>query len=184
MTKEQEHLFLKYFRITLFLLAVALNTICYMVGISYSWVIFLSGILLYMIDGEMKDRLLRVVCGGTVGICCAAILLILITVLTPIIGRFLGYVLPLSAVIFPLIVLQPKAPHFLNNVAFAYLCCACISAADFYAHFVQILITFLVGSLVYNGIALILMRVCIRCAVQKKPVVLQEASMEGQKDET
>ena len=94
----------------------------------------------------------------------AAVLLILIVTLTPVLGKFFGYVLPLAAILFPLIVLQPKAPRFLNNAAFAYLCCACISAAEFYENFFRVLLTFLIGSLVYNGAALGLLRVCLRLA--------------------
>lgn len=164
MTNGQEERFLRYFRLSLFILAVALNAVCYMADIPFSWVIFLSGILFYMLEGEMKERLLRVTCGGAVGLCGAAVLLILIVTLTPVLGKFFGYVLPLAAILFPLIVLQPKAPRFLNNAAFAYLCCACISAAEFYENFFRVLLTFLIGSLVYNGAALGLLRVCLRLA--------------------
>ena len=96
MTNGQEERFLRYFRFSLFILAVALNAVCYMADIPFSWVIFLSGILFYMLEGEMKERLLRVTCGGAAGLCGAAVLLILIVTLTPVLGKFFGYVLPLA----------------------------------------------------------------------------------------
>ena len=81
-----------------------------------------------------------------------------ITALTPVVGGLLGLLLPLAVVLFILIILHPYAPKVLNNVGFAYLTVACIDAKTFAANLPLFFVTFIVGSLVFNGVCILLMK--------------------------
>lgn len=78
--------------------------------------------------------------------------------LTPVLGSLFGFLVPLAVVLFILIVLHPYAPKVLNNVGFAYLTCACIDTTAFASHLVLFFATFIIGSLVFNCVSLLLMK--------------------------
>ena len=81
-----------------------------------------------------------------------------ISALTPVLGDFLGFILPLAVVLFILIILHPYAPKVLNNVGFAYLTVACIDISALTAHLPQFFIIFIVGSVIFNGVCVLLMK--------------------------
>ena len=66
--------------------------------------------------------------------------------------------LPLAVVLFILIILHPYAPKVLNNVGFAYLTVACIDAETFAANLPRFFFVYIVGSLVFNGVCILLMK--------------------------
>ena len=80
------------------------------------------------------------------------IALLSITALTPVLGGFFGFLIPLAVVLFILIILHPYAPKVLNNVGFAYLTVACIDTTALATHLPQFFITFIVGSVLFNGV--------------------------------
>ena len=86
--------------------------------------------------------------------------------LTPVLGSLFGFLLPLAVVLFVLIVLHPYAPKVLNNVGFAYLTCACIDVTAFSSNLVLFFVTFIVGSLVFNGVCVLLMGPCKKLALR------------------
>ena len=61
-------------------------------------------------------------------------------------------------VLFILIILHPYAPKVLNNVGFAYLTVACIDAETFAANLPRFFFVYVVGSLVFNGVCILLMK--------------------------
>ena len=61
-------------------------------------------------------------------------------------------------VLFLLIILHPYAPKVLNNVGFAYLTVACIDSAAFAANLPLFFGVYIVGSLVFNGGCVLLMK--------------------------
>ena len=73
-------------------------------------------------------------------------------------GGMLGLLLPLGVVLFILIILHPYAPKVLNNVGFAYLTVACIDSATFAANLPLFFGVYIVGSLVFNGGCVLLMK--------------------------
>jgi len=121
--------FLLYFRLMLLVWILIVNSILHVVGFAYSWLIFLSNIMLFTMEGDIKDRFVSVELGGLVGMVFTVIALLAITFLTPVLGSFFGFLIPLAVVLFVLIILHPYAPKVLNNVGFAYLTVACIDAA-------------------------------------------------------
>lgn len=78
--------------------------------------------------------------------------------LTPVLGGMLGLLLPLGVVLFILIILHPYAPKVLNNVGFAYLTVACIDSATFAVNLPLFFGVYIVGSLVFNGGCVLLMK--------------------------
>ena len=150
--------FLLYFRLMLLVWILIVNSILHVVGFEYSWLIFLSNIMLFTMEGDIKDRFVSVELGGLVGMVFTVIALLAITFLTPVLGSFFGFLIPLAVVLFVLIILHPYAPKVLNNVGFAYLTVACIDAETFAANLPRFFFVYIVGSLVFNGVCILLMK--------------------------
>ena len=150
--------FLLYFRLMLLVWILIANAIIHVTGMEYSWLIFLSNIMMFTLEGDVKDRFVTVELGGLVGLILTVIALLSITALTPILGGFFGFLIPLAVVLFILIILHPYAPKVLNNVGFAYLTVACIDAETFAANLPRFFFVYIVGSLVFNGVCILLMK--------------------------
>ena len=150
--------FLLYFRLMLLVWILIVNSILHVVGFEYSWLIFLSNIMLFTMEGDIKDRFVSVELGGLVGMVFTVIALLAITFLTPVLGSFFGFLIPLAVVLFVLIILHPYAPKVLNNVGFAYLTVACIDSATFAANLPLFFGVYIVGSLVFNGGCVLLLK--------------------------
>ena len=150
--------FLLYFRLMLLVWILIANAIIHVTGLEYSWLIFLSNIMMFTLEGDVKDRFVTVELGGLVGLILTVIALLSITALTPVLGSFFGFLIPLAVVLFILIILHPYAPKVLNNVGFAYLTCACIDTASFASNIGLFILVFVVGSLVFNGVCVLLMK--------------------------
>jgi hypothetical protein len=163
MNKDLSILVEQKIRLSIFSISLLVNTVFYAVGIRFTWLIFLSNILIFILPGELKERMAAVEIGGFVGITGAYLLLVLITILEPHIGRVLAFVIPMTVVLFLLIVMQPYAPKVFNNAGFAYMCCSCIAPIEFAANIVRVYITYIVGSCLYNIVCLSLV-----CAVHRR----------------
>ena len=150
--------FLLYFRLMLLAWILIANAIIHVTGMEYSWLIFLSNIMMFTLEGDVKDRFVTVELGGLVGLILTVIALLSITALTPVLGGFFGFLIPLAVVLFILIILHPYAPKVLNNVGFAYLTVACIDTTALATHLPQFFITFIVGSVLFNGVCVLLMK--------------------------
>ena len=68
--------------------------------------------------------------------------------------------------LFVLIILHPYAPKVLNNVGFAYLTVACIDAETFAANLPLFFATYILGSLAFNGVCVLLMKPAKALAVK------------------
>lgn len=152
--------FLLYFRLMLLVWILIANAVIHLTGMEYGWLIFLSNIMMFTLEGDVKDRLV------TVGLVLTVAALLSISALTPVLGDFFGFILPLAVVLFILIILHPYAPKVLNNVGFAYLTVACIDIPALTAHLPQFFITFIVGSVLFNGVCVLLMKPAKALAVR------------------
>lgn len=90
--------FLLYFRLMLLVWILIANAVIHLTGMEYSWLIFLSNIMMFTLEGDVKDRLVTVELGGLVGLVLTVAALLSISALTPVLGDFLGFILPLGAV--------------------------------------------------------------------------------------
>ena len=158
--------FLLYFRLMLLVWILIANAFFHIIEFEYSWLVFLSNIMLFTMEGDIKDRFVSVELGGLVGMVFTVIALLAITFLTPVLGSFFGFLIPLAVVLFILIILHPYAPKVLNNVGFAYLTVACIDIPALTAHLPQFFITFIVGSVLFNGVCVLLMKPAKALAVR------------------
>ena len=153
--------FLLYFRLMLLVWILIANAFFHVIEFDYSWLVFLSNIMLFTMEGDIKDRFLSVELGGLVGMVLtvlAMLAMLAIAALTPVLGGLPGLLLPLAVVLFILIILHPYAPKVLNNVGFAYLTVACIDAETFAANLPRFFFVYIVGSLVFNGVCILLMK--------------------------
>ena len=150
--------FLLYFRLALLCWILIANAILHIIGFSYGWLIFISNIMLFTLEGDVKERFLTVEIGGFVGLVLTVLAMLAISALTPIVGDLFGLLIPLAAVLALLILGHPYAPKVLNNVGFAYLTVACIDAETFAANLPRFFFVYIVGSLVFNGVCILLMK--------------------------
>ena len=158
--------FLLYFRLMLLVWILIANAFFHAIEFEYSWLVFLSNIMLFTMEGDIKDRFISVELGGLVGMVLTVLAMLAIGALTPVLGGMLGLLLPLGVVLFILIILHPYAPKVLNNVGFAYLTVACIDIPALTAHLPQFFITFIVGSVLFNGVCVLLMKPAKALAVK------------------
>ena len=75
--------FLLYFRLMLLVWILIANAIIHVTGLEYSWLIFLSNIMMFTLEGDVKDRFVTVELGGLVGLILTVIALLSITALMP-----------------------------------------------------------------------------------------------------
>ena len=150
--------FLLYFRLMMVAWILIANAFFHAIEFEYSWLIFLSNIMLFTMEGDVKDRFISVELGGLVGMVLTVLAMLAIGALTPVLGGMLGLLLPLGVVLFILIILHPYAPKVLNNVGFAYLTVACIDSATFAANLPLFFGVYIVGSLAFNGGCVLLMK--------------------------
>lgn len=59
--------FLLYFRLMMVVWILIANAFFHAIGFEYSWLIFLSNIMLFTMEGDIKDRFISVELGGLVG---------------------------------------------------------------------------------------------------------------------
>ena len=78
--------------------------------------------------------------------------------------------------LFVLIILHPYAPKVLNNVGFAYLTVACIDAETFAANLPLFFATYILGSLAFNGVCVLLMKPAKALAVKSVQRTQSEAA--------
>ena len=166
MNETEQKRFLLYFRLSLLLWILIANGVLHAMNFQYAWLIFISNIMLFTMDGDIKDRLISVELGGLAGLVLTVAALLAISALTPILGSLFGFLLPLAVVLFLLIVIHPYAPKVLNNVGFAYLTCACIDVKAFSSNIPLFFVTFIVGSLIFNGVCVLLMNPCKKLAMK------------------
>ena len=74
--------FLLYFRLMLLVWILIANAIIHVTGLEYSWLIFLSNIMMFTLEGDVKDRFWTVELGGLVGLVLTVVALLSITALT------------------------------------------------------------------------------------------------------
>lgn len=145
-----------YFRILLLFLIIAANLVLQLIDIKYGWVIFISNIILFTMSGDLHKNLLSVEIGGFVGLLFAGLMLLSTANLQPIVGQVLSIMIPLSLILSIIILCNPIAPIWFNNCGFAYFTCALILPEMFLLNFGHILCTYLIGSILVNGLCVLL----------------------------
>ena len=102
--------FLLYFRLMMLVWILIANAFFHVIEFDYSWLVFLSNIMLFTMEGDIKDRFISVELGGLVGMVLTVLAMLAIAALTPVLGGLLGLLLPLAVVLFILIILHPSMP--------------------------------------------------------------------------
>ena len=95
--------FLLYFRLMMLVWILIANAFFHVIEFDYSWLVFLSNIMLFTMEGDIKDRFISVELGGLVGMVLTVLAMLAIAALTPVLGGLLGLLLPLAVVLFILI---------------------------------------------------------------------------------
>ena len=127
------------------------------IGIA-SWTIFLANVLYCIMENpNMKERYLQSICGGALGLVCAAGLVKVKLALTGAgLPEMPATLIPVIAVLFLTLFLHPVCPYFCNNIALAFFTVALISAKAVYANLPGHLLGMLLGNLIVNtGVILV-----------------------------
>lgn len=140
------------FRIILLVWIILANLILQLLHIECGWIIFISNILLFTMNGDLHKNLLSVEVGGFVGLLCASITILSIEALQPIVGQIFSIMIPLILVLSIIILCNPVAPILFNNCSFAYFTCSLISPETFSENIWHFLCVYLVGSILVNGL--------------------------------
>ena len=90
--------FLLYFRLMMVVWILIANAFFHAIGFEYSWLIFLSNIMLFTMEGDIKDRFISVELGGLVGMVLTVLAMLAIGALTPVLGGMLGLLLGTLAI--------------------------------------------------------------------------------------
>ena len=88
--------FLLYFRLMMVVWILIANAFFHAIEFEYSWLVFLSNIMLFTMEGDIKDRFISVELGGLVGMVLTVLAMLAIGALTPVLGGMLGLLLPLG----------------------------------------------------------------------------------------
>ena len=88
--------FLLYFRLMMLVWILIANAFFHVIEFDYSWLVFLSNIMLFTMEGDIKDRFISVELGGLVGMVLTVLAMLAIAALTPVLGGLLGLLLPVS----------------------------------------------------------------------------------------
>lgn len=148
---KNEEMFAKRYRQVLLVWVLIVNCIVHLLEIPDGWLIFISNILFFTIEGkDSRKKLLTIEFGGVTGLVLGYAMIMGMGVLMPRIGNLPGFLIPLAPVLACIILLHPRFPMVFNNAAFAYLTIACIRPEALAANIVRYLITFIVGSLAFN----------------------------------
>ena len=92
--------FLLYFRLMLLVWIIIANAILHVIDFQYSWLIFISNIMLFtMEEGTVNDRFITVELGGLVGLVLTALTLLAVTALTSVLGSLFGFLIPLDCAV-------------------------------------------------------------------------------------
>ena len=86
--------FLLYFRLMMVAWILIANAFFHAIEFEYSWLVFLSNIMLFTMEGDIKDRFISVELGGLVGMVLTVLAMLAIGALTPVLGGMLGLLLP------------------------------------------------------------------------------------------
>ena len=82
--------FLLYFRLMMVAWILIANAFFHAIEFEYSWLIFLSNIMLFTMEGDIKDRFISVELGGLVGMVLTVLAMLAIGALTPVLGGMLA----------------------------------------------------------------------------------------------
>lgn len=75
--------FLLYFRLMMVAWILIANAFFHAIEFEYSWLVFLSNIMLFTMEGDIKDRFISVELGGLVGMVLTVLAMLAIGALTP-----------------------------------------------------------------------------------------------------
>ena len=121
-----------------------------------TWTFCVALPMFFLMEGEPKEKLKMVFGGGTVGMLVTFAMCMAITALVPVMGSFWGWFVPVAITITLLLLLMPFAHYCFNNVGFAYMIICTVNATYFCENIVYMLGSFLIGSAINIGGALLI----------------------------
>lgn len=139
-----------------------MNGIIAAIGFKYGWLIFISNIMMFtMGEGTPVKKFVSVEAGGFVGLLFTVFLMIVHSKLSAAgMGAIPALLIPLAVILFFLIICSGKWPWLFNNTGFAYLTVAtaagnlALFVSDMRMHFIG----FIIGSLIFNAVSLLLLK--------------------------
>lgn len=141
-----------------FLWIALLNLIVQTFHIHPGWPLFISTAVFFLLPGEDTSKKLQTVFfGGLVGLGLAWLFLQAEGMLSAAgLAHVAAIMLPLTVVLFILIILHPVLPTVLNNVGFVYFIAALIDPSSVLKETPALMLSLVVGGIVINGGAILI----------------------------
>lgn len=136
---------------------MVVNIALILLGIGHGWTVFFANIFFFLLGADIR-RWKELLFGGLFGLFAAWLLVVSMGVLTPVLGPLAAVVLPLTLIVFFMIVCGPLFPWICNNVAFGFLTIATINMETLVENTLPAMLVFVVGGTVMVGGSYLILR--------------------------
>lgn len=136
---------------------MVVNIALILLGIGHGWTVFFANIFFFLLGADIR-RWKELLFGGLFGLFAAWLLVVSMGVLTPVLGPLAAVVLPLTLIVFFMIVCGPLFPWICNNVAFGFLTIATINMETLVENTLPAMAVFVVGGTVMVGGSYLILR--------------------------
>lgn len=136
---------------------MVVNIALILLGIGHGWTVFFANIFFFLLGADIR-RWKELLFGGLFGLFAAWLLVVSMGVLTPVLGPLAAVVLPLTLIVFFMIVCGPLFPWICNNVAFGFLTIATINMETLVENTFPAMAVFVVGGTVMVGGSYLILR--------------------------
>lgn len=139
----------------------------FFLGIRFTWIYSLAVPLSFLMQGTEKEKAKTIFCGGVTGMLLAYLMCLAIGIVTPHLGDRLSFLIFVPSAVAILMFMMPVAPRFFNNVGFIYLIVCTADPNTFCANFIEMLLSFLIGGIIYLGGMFTIVYLLRSCAKKK-----------------
>jgi len=129
---------------------MVVNLTLIILGIGHGWTVFFANIFFFMLGADIR-RWKELLFGGLFGLFAAWLLVMAMGVLSPAAGALLGVAIPLTLIVFFMIVCGPIFPSICNNVAFGFLTIATINMETLVENTIPSMLVFVIGGTIMVG---------------------------------
>lgn len=140
-----------------------------------NWSFFLSVTFYFLLhEVEPKKRILHVLCGGAVGVALGCMMVYGTTVLVKAgLHKNLAFGILITIALASLILLNPIAPMFFNNVGFGYLIVSTITSSETLHNAPSTLLWLVIGTVVLNVVCCVIVTKLPKLLMKKTAVAKQ-----------
>ena len=129
---------------------MVVNLTLIVLGIGHGWTVFFANIFFFLLGADIR-RWKELLFGGLFGLFAAWLLVVSMGILAPALGALPAVAIPLTLIVFFMIVCGPVLPWICNNVAFGFLTIATINMETLVENTLPSMLVFVIGGTVMVG---------------------------------